>query len=318
MSLVLGALDSAAEVADVLDAVQRQTIRHDLELVVVCDTFERLSDHEGIVRRSADRLIEGRTNALHEARAIAVRAATAPFVAVLEDHCCPEPEWAAALADRLTSGDWAAVGPAFLPANPPSGISQAIHLICYGQWLAPTTSREMTVIAGHNGAYRRDVLLGRADLARDLAIPVAMQRDVSARGHRFYLEANARVRHWDASEWRGARQMLRSLGHALGFRRAADRHFATRLAMALTLPALVAVRWTRSVLAWRRGRRPHHFLWRTPIYQLALTIVWSSAECWAYVFAKDDGLSALSDIEHHRRRFMRPGEWPQRTATARV
>lgn len=317
MSLILAALDSSAEIEDVLVHVQRQTIREDLELIVICDTLERLNDADGFVRRCADQLIESRAGDLADARVAGIRASTAPYIAILEDHCCPDAEWAAALLRRLEEG-WTVVGPVFRPANPAAAVSQAVHLICYGQWLEPMPSGEAGAIAGHNSAYRRDVLLSRRDLASDMGTPVVMHADLRSQGHRFWLEGGARMSHWDPSRWSTAIMTMAAFGRAMGFSRAEAWSAPRRLLMALTMPALTTVRWARSLRSWARGRRDHRLVLWAPVPQLVLSAVWSWFECWGYVFPRPDAARALSETEHDRRRFLRPGEWPRVNRDSRV
>lgn len=312
LSLILAAMDSYQEIKDVLAHVERQTIRDQCEVVVVCGTLGRLNDKDGSLQNSDTlQVIEGGAEIqIHEARAIGIRASRCACVATLEDHCFPEPGWAEALLARLEEG-WTGVGPVFSPANPHTSVAQAMHLVCYGQWLAPMASRAISFIAGHNSAYQRKVLIERGDrLALDMAVPSAMQVELRAQGHRLYLEGAALVRHWDAAVWQGVPVTLVALGRVIGFRRALRWGWGKKLLAGFAVPAVAGVRWLRAVTAWWRGKKRYQFSWGTPFFAAIMAVQWTVAEWWGCLFAGADCLQKLNDVEHDRCRFLRPGEWP--------
>jgi hypothetical protein len=72
----------------------------------------------------------------HQARALAIRRATADYVMLAEDHCPPDPSWAQAILKRIAEG-WDAVGPALRSGNPATLWSQSTFLLGYGQWMRP-------------------------------------------------------------------------------------------------------------------------------------------------------------------------------------
>ena len=102
------------------------------------------------------------------ARAAGVRAARAPIVAFVEDHCFPQQGWAAALIAAHRE-PWAAVGPAIGNANPDSAVSWANLLIEYSPWMEPATAGAVEHLPGHNSSYKRNVLLGVWSRSRDHA-----------------------------------------------------------------------------------------------------------------------------------------------------
>ena len=201
--VVVGSVRERAQ--RVVDDLCRQTAADRTEIVLV-DLGDvalpelRTSGPARIVqRRCRD------TSTWGEARATGLRAATAPIVAFLEDHCFPASTWAEALIDAHR-GPWAAVGYTFENANPSSYVSRASFVVDYGTWAAPSPGGEATFLQNNNISYKRALLL-------DLGLPLAelletdwnAQEALKRRGHRLYLAGHAVASHHNFT---GVREML--------------------------------------------------------------------------------------------------------------
>jgi hypothetical protein len=106
-----------------------------------------------------------RFESIGRANAEGIRHAKAAVVALAEDHCFPDPQW----AERLIAshqGRWSAIGPSVRNANPQSSVSWADLFIGYSPWLAPSSSREAEFLPGHSTSYKRAVLLEYGGPAR--------------------------------------------------------------------------------------------------------------------------------------------------------
>ncbi|HYP52918.1 MAG TPA: glycosyltransferase, partial [Pyrinomonadaceae bacterium] len=175
----------------------RKTVRHlaaqkasrRLDVVLVAPSAEELgldeSELRGFARR---RVVEvGPMVSTARARAEGVRAASSRVVAFVEDHAFPAPGWAEALIEAH-KGPWAAVGPVMANANPRTVVSWANLLIEYAQWLEPLAAGEAEHLPGHNGSYKRELLLAYGDrLEAMLDAESVLHWDLRARGHRLYL-----------------------------------------------------------------------------------------------------------------------------------
>ena len=99
--------------------LRAQTARDRIELIVVAESARAVDCGalQGDVF-AACRVVEvGPITQRGDAAAKGIRAATAPIVAMIEDHSYPEPEWAEALL-RAHAGPWTVVGPVVANANP--------------------------------------------------------------------------------------------------------------------------------------------------------------------------------------------------------
>ena len=140
---------------------------------------------------------------LGEARARGIRAARAPVVCFMEEHCEMQPGSADAFI-RAHEGPWAAVGGSFINANPDSGRSSQAFRINYGIYLRPQRGRGRTrLVAGQNSTFKRDVLLRynkqlEALLNADLVLQWQMLRD----GYEFFHEPAAKIAHRNENTYR--------------------------------------------------------------------------------------------------------------------
>jgi glycosyltransferase involved in cell wall biosynthesis len=201
MSVVLVTPDDYETIRKTIKHLQAQTVREKLEIVIVAPSEKTLNLNESELQEfSRFRVVEvGEINSHARARAIGIRHATAPIVALTEDHSYPDPSWAEALI-RAHEKPWAAVGPVMRNANPQCAISCANLLIEYGPWLDPAPSGKASHLPGHNSSYKREILLGYGpELESMLESESIMHWDLRSRGFEIYLEQAAKTNHMNIS-----------------------------------------------------------------------------------------------------------------------
>jgi len=250
LSVILATRGRFATLARTVGHLRRQTIRDQLELVLVTPTRTGLElDESAVAGFAAVRVVEvGEFRSVGRSNAAGVRAAAAPVVALGEDHCFPEPEW----AERLVAAHrepWAAVGPGVRNANPGSAVSWADLLIAYGHWLVPSPSREADYLPGHNSSYKRDALLAFGDrLDALMEVETLLHWELRARGHRLWLETSARVAHTNFSRWSPWLRAHFHHGRVFASARGRSRSLAWRALYAAGSQFIPAVRFAR---LWR-------------------------------------------------------------------
>jgi hypothetical protein len=305
MSVILITPDGYGTLRRTVQALRRQTVREKLELVLVGPSREPLREAEAELQGFAGhQLVEiGVLTSTAVARAAGVRAATAPVIALAEDHCFPEPGWAAALLARHRE-PWTGVGPAVGNANPATLTSWANLLIEYGDWVAPTPAGARHHIPGHNSSYKRDALLAYGEALSDvLEAESTMQWDLAARGHRFCLEPTAQVQHLNYSRWGASVAQRFHGGRLFAANRARHWSVARRAFYALAAPLIPLVRTARTFRTACRIGQPRRKLCWLPVL-LLLVAVDGLGELIGYAAGAGTAMRTLTDWEFHRERFL--------------
>ena len=315
MSVVIVTPDTFPTIRRTVECLARQTARDALELVVVVPSLARL-DADGALLASFARVVRvegGAIGSIGPANAEGVRRATAPIVALAEDHAFPDPDW----AERLIAaheGPWAAVGPSIRNANPGSAVSRADLLIGYGPWLDPADAREAPFLPGHNTSYKRDVLLGFGErLGTMLDAETLLHWELRSQGQRLWLEPSARIAHANFSLWRSWLPAQYHYGRLFAGLRASGMPRWRRVVYVAGSPLIPAVRLAR---IWREARaRPGHRAPWSCLHALVAGLAMDGlGQMVGYAFGTGRAADRVARYEFHRARHVRPDErrelWP--------
>jgi glycosyltransferase involved in cell wall biosynthesis len=271
MSVVIVTPDRYETIRKTIRYLHAQTVRDRLEIIIVAPAADRLVLNEaelvGFSRFCVIPMGEIRSNA--QACAAGIRQASAPVVALAEDHAYPAPGWAEALiaAHRQL---WAVVAPAVGNANPGSLVSWAALYVAYGLRVAPAVAGETDELPGYFGSYKRAVLLEYgAALEQMLESDTLLHWDLRAKGYRLYLEATARTDHINISRlfpWLGEQFHSGQKFAALRARRwSLPRRFLHAICTPLK-PLLHSFAVVRDIR--RSGRQPELLPWLLPLVLL--------------------------------------------------
>jgi hypothetical protein len=229
-----------------------------------------------------------------------VREARAPVVALVEDHCFPAPGWAEALIERHAEG-WAAVGPVMANANPQTAVSWANLLTEYAPWVEPAQGGEREHLPGHNGSYKRDVLLSYGDrLEAMLEAESILHWDLRARGHKLYLEPRARSLHLNFTAALPSAALRFNGGRLFAASRARGWTLRKRLAFVAGSPLIPLVRFARVARSLPKADRPRGTL--TAVF--AALVCDGAGELIGYARGAGRSMEKLSDMEFHRHRYI--------------
>jgi Predicted glycosyltransferases len=243
LSVILPTSDDFSTIRQTVRALSRQTIRDKLELVIVAPTEPIDIPADEVSMFAATRVVNGGpVKTSNMSRCAGVRAASAPFVALAEDHCFPEPDWAEALLKAHAEG-YSVVGPVIANANPHTMISWANLVLEYGPWFEGAEKCEMDNLPGHNSSYDRSILLKYGDdLERMFEVDAVLQRDVASRGHRLVLEPDAKTRHLNFSLVRASIPMRFHCGRSFAGHRIIGWSLSRRIGFAFGAPLIPIVR----------------------------------------------------------------------------
>ena len=256
---IILATDTYETIRPVIRRLQGQTIRDQLEIVMVGDASLALGldagELAGFARAHVERVES--INPISAARAAGVRATRAPLVFIGETHTYAHPTWAETLV-QAQAGDWAGLIPGFGNANPAGPLSWAIFLLDYGQWLHVMPACESTIAPTHNVAFRREVLLALGeDLDHALHHGDRLTMLLRSANRRMYFQPAARIDHLNIARWRPWVRERYLGGRLLAGRRAARWSRARRLLYLCgspLIPMLLVVRLRKVIAAASRAR----------------------------------------------------------------
>ena len=137
------------------------------------------------------------------ARADGIRAARAPVICFMEEHCEMQPGTAEVFI-RAHEGPWTAVGGDFINGNPDSVHSNQAFRMNYGIYVRPQVrGGPAHFVPGQNSAFKRDVLLRYDDkLEMLLNADLVLQRLMARDGCRFLYEPAAKIAHRNENTFR--------------------------------------------------------------------------------------------------------------------
>jgi len=316
LSVVVVTPDRLATVRKTLRHLKSQSICGRIEILIVAPASEGLGLDESELREFyGHRVVEvGHMRSTARARAAGVRAASAEVVALVEDHAFPAPGWAEALVERHAE-EWAAVGPVMSNANPRSATSWANLLIEYAPWLEPCEAGEREHLPGHNGSYKRALLLeygGRLEAMLDAES--VLHWDLRARGHRLYLEPRARVFHQNFSAPAPSLALRFNGGRLFASARARGWPAWRRALYACASPLIPLVRCARIVGELSKPGRPRRLMPKVLPALFAGLAFDGAGELAGYAFGAGDAMRKLSDMEFHRGRYMAARDRRETTA----
>ena len=308
LSVILPTPDDFETLRRTVAALRGQTILDRLELVVVAPTVEMSVDPAAVAGFFAVQVISvGPITSSNGARVAGIRAARAPIVVLAEDHCFPEPDWAASLLEAFEQG-CAAVGPVLRNGNPRTALSWANFLAEYGHWIGQPAG-EVDQLPGHNSAYRRELLLEYgADLVPLMEAETVMQEVLRKRGERLLLQPKARADHFNFSSFRSSVRLRFHGGRMFAGHRVRGWPWHRKLMYLIGSPLIPFIRvWRISRLLGNSDecRLPK---WRLLPVVMGMLIIDGAGELVGYLIGPGRASAELSAIEFHREEHMIPSD----------
>ncbi len=306
LSAIVITPDGYATIARLLGHLAAQTRASAIEIVLCCASRATIPDScpEWSAFHSL-RIIEiGPVGIIAEAKALGVRAASAPIVAFTEEHAFPEPRWAASLIERHREAH-AVVGPEMVNPNPESPMSWANFVVEYGPWISPAQPGPRPHVPGNNSSYKRERLLAYGDrLAAALDAETILHWELAAQGETLYLEPQAQTRHLNITRLDAFRRVHREYGRMFAAQRSRQWSLVRRLVYGCGSPLIPLVRLARVWPDIQRGAdlpRGDARFW----FYVALALgdaAWG--EMQGYVAGPGQSREAIFELEFHRSRYL--------------
>ena len=306
MSVVLATPDNYASIRETVSYLCKQTVVNQLELVIVTLSANSLQPDEAALKKFCTVVVVEVDDimSIAAANAAGVRKATAPIVALAEDHSFPDPDWAEALI-KAHRQEWAAVGPVVRNANPATAVSWADFLIGYGPWIDPTPAGTVEFLPGHNSSYKRSILLEfDTDLEAMMEAETVLHWELRKKGYKLYLEPAAKTSHVNFSLYSSWINAQYYCGRLFAGTRANTMSMLQRLLYVGGAPLIPFVRLARIFKAIHRPGRPHvKLLCVLPVLFLGLVLD-GLGQMIGYACGIGDSKQKLANFEFHRRQHL--------------
>lgn len=250
MSAIITTGDAKFLRSQAFEALKSQTIATRMEVVILQYVQDGRTDDpcppeagpavREIAMERGDSFASARCKGIQHARGV--------VVAILEDHCIPEPDWAQQLLEAHGESK-RVVGYAFTNGSPDTYCYRSFFLAEYGMWMHPASKGPVDNLPGNNVSYKREDLMTLQDaqslpLAQILSSPECLREW----GFDLILEPKVQVAHQSyrnlTDVFRAHYQYCRLLGGTRVEQGTwgACRRGAYALAVPLLVPALQVLR----------------------------------------------------------------------------
>ncbi len=222
-------------------------------------------------------------------RAIGLRLATAPIIALLEDHGTPSKGWCSAVMEAHRRSDAAVIGGA-VENGMDRILNWAVYYCDFGRYQNPVPEHDAEFASDSNVSYKRDALMSAKEQWYEAFHETSVNWEIRRRGEKLTLDPNMIVHQ--------TRRNLR-FGPALNERYVWGRSFAgTRAAeisgmkrvvfaaLSFALPFLLTTRILLQGL--RKGRFLKELILGLPLI-FFLQIFWAMGEFVGYVTGRAEG-----------------------------
>jgi glycosyltransferase involved in cell wall biosynthesis len=280
LSVVVASVNGRPYLAECLESLA--THAPDVEVVVADWTDE---ETRSLVRRrwpQVTLLSFDEPKSVPELRAAGIQAATAPYVAVIEDHCRITPVWADAILEAHEAGHHV-VGGSVRNVKTKRARDWAPFFCEYSAFMEPSPTGAVSDLTGMNVSYDRQALGEIADLLDDGRWESDLHPRLHERGYAFWAAPGAVIEHakdfgfreFASQRYHYSRSFAGMRNPTLGARRA-----LYALATPILVPLLAArvVRNVRSRPGYRATFR------RAAPLVLVYTTIWAFGELVGYIF----------------------------------
>jgi GT2 family glycosyltransferase len=192
LSVVVASVNGFPYLGDCLDALAANAPGAEVVVADWTDEETRARVREGW---PAVKLLSfDEPQAVPELRAAGIAAATAPYVAVIEDHCVVPPGWADAIVTAHRDGQHVVGGPV-RNVRTERARDWAAFFCEYSAFMDPSATGPVSDLTGMNVSYDREALDAIEDLLRAGRWENELHARLRERGFRFWAAPGAVIEH---------------------------------------------------------------------------------------------------------------------------
>ena len=280
LSVVVASVNGFPYVGHCLDALAERA--PGAEVIVADSTDDETRRRLAEDWPSAKLLTFDEQQTVPELRAAGIFASTAPFVAVIEDHCRVTTQWANAALSAHERGQVVVGGP-IRNVVTERARDWAAFFCEYSAFMEPLPEGAANALTGMNVAYDRRAIDAMDDLLRKGVWEGWLHARLRERGIGLYCAAEMVLEHdkdfglgeFLSQRWHYSRSYAGMRSEGLGRRR-----YLYALGSPLLPPVLY---WRMAKNVFSRGRRRREFLVATPLI-LLYVCVWAAGEAIGYAF----------------------------------
>jgi len=250
LSVVILVTTSIKDTMATLNCVMKQTIAEQIELILVgleAGVFDELPVDLKQNLWDVKTIILEDFVGVDFATAKGTQLATAPYIAMIEDHVLPSDNWAEVVYQAHESG-YEIVATPIENGNPATALSWGNVLLGYGEWLIPTETGEVSNIPVHNVSLGRKIIDYFGDTLGDrLGREGGMMKELREQGYPLYLSPDAQLGHVNPSRLLPTMILRFDVGRSYGATRAEQGNWSVfkRLVYIIGGPLIPLVRFIR-------------------------------------------------------------------------
>ncbi|MCP4609846.1 MAG: glycosyltransferase [Planctomycetes bacterium] len=282
LSVIVVSVNGLPYIGDSLESLEQQYCRDEIEIILVDRCGDSVRDFVGQKYPSVKIIKASQETTIPILRALAFRETSGEIIAVLEDHCIVEPDWARSMIEAHQS-EYSVIGGSIENAACGKIVDWAAFFCDYSQAIKPLPEGEANILPGNNVSYKRWVIERFRDVIEAGVWDHTLHEHIKDAGIYLYSIPSITVYH----------KMSARLGWFISQRYHLARSFAgmrfTNVswfqralygAGSVLLPLILAKRIVTSV--WKKGRYRRELFLSLPFLVLLL-ISWGIGELLGYI-----------------------------------
>jgi Glycosyl transferase family 2 len=281
LSVVVVAVYEPYHLARCLATLSKQINPPEMEIIVVY--HENAGDISALREKFATVQFCGATGALTQARmlTLGIRQARGEIIALTVDHCTPENDWCARIADAH-KGPYAAIGGALEKGDQAdTAVNWAVHLYdycSYGYYQKPVRLGPALELSDCNVSYKRKALSSISERwLEEFHVPL-INRALSDSGKTLWFSPDLLVYQHRSVEWRRAARIAFARGRAFASARMRKFSLAKRMIYICFCPVLPVKQMGKLILNMTRKKSHLSGGIRALPFILVFSTLWSWGE----------------------------------------